>query len=143
MSPRILTFTIGAIVLLFGLGGLVYPDLVMSTLGYQVAPTATISFIHGEVRALYGGVMLVAGVFTLLSAADPRANQGRLLLIGAIWLGACGGRVFGIFADGNPGMLGWLSVVFEAGMGGALIYASQASGAAPAAAAPNQMTGAA
>ncbi len=129
MNPRILTLVVGTIVLVLGLAGLVYPAFVMNLLGYQVAPTTTVAFLQGEVRALYGGVLVVAGIFTLLSAADPRADQGRLVLIGATWLGACGGRVFGVFIDGNPGLLGWLSVAFEAALGGALLYASQAGGA--------------
>jgi len=135
MNPRITVGTVGAITLLLGLGGLLQPQSVMNLIGYAVAPTTSETFVRGEVRALYGGLMVVAGVFTLLSVADPRANQGRLLMLGLLWLGACGGRVFGIFVDGNPGLFGWLSVVVELVLGGALVISSQSG--EPAAASPS------
>jgi len=135
MNPRITVGTVGAITLLLGLGGLLQPQSVMNLIGYAVAPTTSETFVRGEVRALYGGLMVVAGVFTLLSVADPRANQGRLLMLGLLWLGACGGRIFGIFVDGNPGLFGWLSVVVELVLGGALVISSQSGG--PAAASPS------
>jgi drug/metabolite transporter superfamily protein YnfA len=135
MNPRVTVGTVGAITLLLGLGGLLQPQSVMNLIGYAVAPTTSETFVRGEVRALYGGLMVVAGVFTLLSVADPRANQGRLLMLGLLWLGACGGRVFGIFVDGNPGLFGWLSVVVELVLGGALVISSQSG--EPAAASPS------
>ncbi|MGH7897926.1 MAG: DUF4345 family protein [Candidatus Binatia bacterium] len=127
MNPRITVGVVGAITTLFGLGGLLRPDWVMRAIGYAVAPTASEAFLHGEIRALYGGLILVAGVFTLLSAADPRAHQGRLILLGLLWLGTCGGRVFGMIVDGSPGAFGWLSAAVELLLGGALLVSSQVS----------------
>lgn len=128
MNPRITVGTVGVITLLLGLGGFLQPQSVMNLLGLAVAPNASETFVHGEVRAVYGGLMIVAGVLTLLCVGDPRANQRRLLMLGLLWLGACGGRVFGVFADGNPGAFGWLSVVFELALGGALVFSSQSGG---------------
>jgi uncharacterized protein DUF4345 len=125
MNPRLIVATVGAITTLFGLGGLFRPDWVMEVIGYSVAPTASEAFLHGEVRALYGGLMVVAGVYTLLSATDPRANQGRLALLGLLWIGACAGRLFGVVVDGNPGIFGWLSVAVELALGGTLLVSSQ------------------
>jgi len=125
MNPRVTVATVGAITVLLGLGGVLQPQWVMGLIGYAVAPSASETFVRGEVRAVYGGLMLVAGTLTLLCVTDPRANRGRLLMLGLLWLGACGGRVFGVFADGNPGVFGWLSVVLELALGGALVLASQ------------------
>ena len=69
--------------------------------------------------------MVAAGVLTLLAAPAPRANQGKLMLLGLLWVGTGCGRLFGVFADGNPGVFGWLSLLLELGGGTALLYAAQ------------------
>jgi hypothetical protein len=68
------------------------------------------------------------GIAVLLAAMNPAANRGRLVAIGLLWLGACGGRLFGVTVDGNPGVFGWLAVMFEAVMGSALLLAAQRAG---------------
>ena len=121
---------VGALTVLLGLGGLLYPESVMGWVGFWYQNPPNLPGTRGEVRAVYGGMMTVAGVFTLLAVADPRANAGRLVLLGLLWVGAGAGRLFGVLADGNPGLLGWLSVLVEISGGGALLYASQAAEAA-------------
>jgi len=125
MNPKILVGVIGAFTVLLGVLGLFYPTQAMQIVGFGYTNPQNLPGTHGEVRAVYGGMVLVAGIFTLLSAPDPRANQGRLLLIGLLWIGACSGRMLGVFIDGNPGVIGWLSAVVEIVGGGALIFASQ------------------
>jgi hypothetical protein len=61
------------------------------------------------------------------------ANRPRLRFIGFLWLGAAAGRLFGVYADGNPGLPGWLAIAFELVMGGALVVAAQAAEPPPAA----------
>jgi hypothetical protein len=124
MNARAVVGVVGAVTLLLGLLGLFRPEWTMNFLGYAVASNAAATFVRGEVRAVYGGLMVAAAVFTLLAAPAPRANQGRLLLLATLWLGAGAGRLFGAFADGNPGPFGWLSVMLELGGGSALLYAS-------------------
>jgi hypothetical protein len=53
-------------------------------------------------------------------------------LLSLVWLGAFAARLFGVWADGNPGIFGWASAAFEVVMGGALLFASQASAPASA-----------
>lgn len=136
MNVRIIVGVIGAITVAFGLGGLLYPESVMRVVGYGYPSPPNVPGTLGEVRAVYGGMLIAAGVFTLLSAPDPRGNPGRLVLLGLLWLGAGAGRTLGIFLDGNPGVVGWLSVVVELLGGGALVYASQAPESSRTAAAP-------
>jgi Domain of unknown function (DUF4345) len=130
MNARIVVAIVGAITLLMGLGGLFRPEWVMNFVGYAVASNAPTTLVRGEVRAVYGGMLIVAAVFTLLSAPDPREHQGRLLLLALLWIGAGAGRLFGVFVDGSPGIFGWLSLALELAGGGALIFASQAAGRA-------------
>ena len=131
MNARIVVAIVGAVTLLMGLCSLFRPEWVMNFVGYAVASNAPATLVRGEVRAVYGGVLIVAAVFTLLSAPDPREHQGRLLLLGLLWIGAGAGRMLGVFVDGNPGIFGWLSLALELGGGGALVVASQAAGRTP------------
>jgi Domain of unknown function (DUF4345) len=125
MNARVIIGVVGAVTVLLGLCGLFRPEWVMNFVGYAVASNAPATLVRGEIRAVYGGLMVAAGIFTLLAAPAPRANRGRLLLLALLWLGAGGGRLFGAFIDGNPGLFGWLAVTFELGFGGALLYASE------------------
>jgi hypothetical protein len=94
MNARAVVGVVGAVTLLLGLLGLFRPEWTMNFLGYAVASNAAATFVRGEVRAVYGGLMVAAAVFTLLAAPAPRANQGRLLLLATLWLGAGAGRLF-------------------------------------------------
>jgi hypothetical protein len=124
MNARAIVAVVGAVTLLLGLLGLFRPEWVMNFLGYAVASNAPATFVRGEVRAVYGGLMLAAGVFTLLAVPAPLANKGKLLLLATLWLSAGAARLFGAFVDGNPGLFGWMSLVLELAGGGALLYAS-------------------
>lgn len=130
MNSRIVVALVGAVTLIIGIGGLVYPESVMRFVGFGYQSPPNIAGTLGEVRAVYGGMLVVVAVFTLLSVPDPREHQGRLLLLGLLWVGAGAGRLFGVFADGNPGIFGWLSLALDLGGGAALIAASQTAGRA-------------
>ncbi|TMA66104.1 MAG: DUF4345 domain-containing protein [Deltaproteobacteria bacterium] len=67
---------------------------------------------------------LVMGLAALLGALDPVARRGPLRLIGLLWLGACAGRLLGVYLDGNPGLPGWGAVGFELLVGAALVVAA-------------------
>jgi drug/metabolite transporter superfamily protein YnfA len=123
MNPRILTAVTGIITLGLGVAGLLYPDRVMGMLGFGIVNTTATAAVLGEVRATYGGLFVVMGIFTLLSLLDPSANRARLTFIGCMWLGAGVGRLLGTSIDGSPGIFGWLSVAFELLMGAALLAA--------------------
>jgi len=133
MNPRITTAVIGIVILGLGAAGLVYPDRVMGLLGFAVLNPAHAAAALGEVRATYGGLFVVMGIYALLAASNPFAQRGRLLFIGLLWLGACAGRLIGISVDGNPGLPGWVGVIFELIVGGTLVLTSFASQPAAAA----------
>jgi hypothetical protein len=131
MNSRAIVAIVGAVTVLLGLGGLLYPESVMSLAGFWYQNPPNVPATRGEVRAVYGGMLIVVGAFTLLAVANPRAHAGKLVLLGLLWAGAGAGRLFGVLVDGNPGLLGWFFVVVELGGGSALLYASQAAEAGP------------
>jgi drug/metabolite transporter superfamily protein YnfA len=123
MNARIVTIIVGIIILALGLAGLLYPDRIMGVLGFSILNASQAAAALGEIRATYGGLFVVMGVYTLLAAMDPAAHRARLLFIGLMWLGACAGRLVGVSINGNPGLPGWAAVVFELLVGGALVAA--------------------
>jgi len=130
MNPRVIAIVTGIVTLALGLAGLLYPDRAMGLLGYAVLSASRAPAVLGEVRATYGGLFVVMGAYTLLTAMDPAAHRGRLLFIGLLWWGACAGRLVGVYVDGNPGVPGWVAASFEFVMGGALVFASLGRSAA-------------
>lgn len=127
MNPRVVAIITGVITTGLGLAGLFYPDRVMGMLGFAIPNTANAAAVMGEVRATYGGLFVVLGVYTLLTSMDPPAHRSRLRFIGLLWLGACAGRLLGVDLNGNPGVPGWVAVAFELIIGGALVAASLAA----------------
>jgi hypothetical protein len=111
MDTRALTGLAGIVFLGFGIMGLINPLWLMDLVGYSTA--AATPLVLGEVRAIYGGIFTVLGLFTLIAAANPGGNRGALLLVGLLWLGICGGRIAGAYLDGDPGLLGWIAAGFE------------------------------
>jgi drug/metabolite transporter superfamily protein YnfA len=135
MNPRVTAIVVGLLTLAFGLAALVYPERMMGLLGYSVLTSSQTPAVLGEVRATYGGLFVVMGVYTLLAGLDPAAHRARLMFIGLLWWGACSGRLLGVYVDGNPGVPGWATASFEFLAGGALVVASFARSAAAAPAA--------
>jgi hypothetical protein len=132
MNPRVTTSVIGVLTTVMGMFALIYPTMVMQQVtGYAVDPGFSANFVLGEVRAAYGGVFTVLGIYTILAAMDPATNRGRILMIGLIWVGACLGRLYGVVIEGSPGWWGWLSALFEAVIGGMLVAVSQMTPEAP------------
>ena len=134
MNPRVVAIITGIITTALGLAGLLYPDRVMGVLGFAILNSANTAAVMGEVRATYGGLFVVLGVYTLLTSMDPAAHRSRLLFIGLLWLGACAGRLLGVNLNGNPGLPGWGALVCELLIGGALVAASLTARPTPVAA---------
>ncbi len=128
MSPAMITAVVGLITIGFGLVGLLKPGLVMGLVGLETTPAARAT-VMGEMRAIYGGMPLVLGVFTLLAAFDPAQHRSRLTLLGLVWLGVCAGRLFSITIDGAPGLVGWGNAVLELAGGVLLLVAARAPSA--------------
>ncbi len=127
MNPRVTTIIVGSIIVALGVAGLVYPERVLGVVGLAYANPSHMAAALGEIRATYGGIFIVMGVSTLLAAMDPTVHRGRLLFVGLLWLGACAGRLFGTYVDGNPGLPGWGAVAFELVIGGALVAVAQSA----------------
>ena len=130
MNPRIATGLVGAVTVLLGLAGLTQPLRVLAFTGFMVENASRSAGALGEVRATYGGIFVVLGVYTLLATVNPVAHRSRLVLLGFVWLGACTGRLFGVSVDGSPGLFGWLAAAFELVMGGTLLLAALGASAA-------------
>jgi len=125
MTPRATAIVVAFVIVLLGVVGLLYPERVLGLLGFAVQNPSHAAAAMGEVRATYGGLFVVMGLAALFAALDPVANRGRLRLIGLLWLGACAGRLLGVYLDGNPGLPGWGAAVFELLVGGALLVAAE------------------
>lgn len=126
MSPRIVAGGLGAITLLMGLYGLASPAGVLDFVGFAPSMPTAPALAYGEARAVYGGLFAVLGAFTLWGAIDPPGKRAALLMSGLLWLGLCAGRLVGVSVDGNPGVMGWLAVLWEAVFGLALVWSALA-----------------
>lgn len=125
MNPRVTAILVGLVIVTLGIAGLVYPERVLGVLGLAYANPSHAAAALGEIRATYGGIFVVMGAYTLVAAMDPAVHRGRLLFVGLLWLGACAGRLFGVYVDGNPGLPGWGAAAFELVVGGALVIVAQ------------------
>ena len=124
MTPRTTTIVVAFVILLLGTAGLICPERVLGVVGLAIQNPSHTAAAMGEVRATYGGLFLVMGLAALLGALDPVAHRAPLRLIGLLWLGACAGRLLGVYLDGSPGLPGWAAVAFELLVGGALLVAA-------------------
>jgi hypothetical protein len=122
MNGRGVTAFIGLITVALGVIGLTYPLHVMDWVGFSPLMTKPNAGTV-EARAVYGGLFLVLGLFTLWAATSPRAHRGELLLIACLWLGMFGGRMVGVSIEGSPGLLNTVGAVFELVIGCLLLAA--------------------
>ena len=127
MNPRIVVAAVAGLMVLLGLFGLFRPAGAMDLVGFAPERMAEPAAAYGEARAMYGGLFVAGGGFLLWVSMNPAAHRGAIVLASFLWLGAAGGRILGVMVDGNPGLFGWFSVVFELAVGGALLFASQLS----------------
>ena len=124
MNPRIVAGVLGAITFVMGLGGLASPDRVMALVGFAPSTEANRALALCETSAVYGGLFAVLGAFTVWGAIDPAGKRAALLMAGLLWLGLCVGRAIAISRYGNPGIFGWVGVMWEAAFGMALVWAA-------------------
>ena len=122
MNGRVVTAIIGVLTLLLGGYGISYPRQVLQWVGLDLLSTNPQAGLV-EARAVYGGLFLVMGGFTLWATIAPRAHRSELVLLACIWLGLFTARMVGVSIDGNPGLLNTLAAIFELIMGGLLLAA--------------------
>jgi hypothetical protein len=127
MKPVAITTAVGLLTLALGCAGLFDPRTVMGFVGFDTASASYGAAVLSEVRAVYGGLFAVIGIYTLLAAPSPGNHRPTLLFISLMWLGLCGGRLLGIWIDGYPGAKGVVSAGLELAMGVGLLIASRAA----------------
>jgi uncharacterized protein DUF4345 len=132
MNPRLVAGVLGAITVATGLAGLASPERTLAFVGFAPLTPSQPALALCEARAVYGGLFTVLGTFTLWGAIDPAGKRSALLMAGLLWLGLCAGRSIGISIDGNPGLFGWVGVVWEAVFGLGLVWSAVAKLPTPA-----------
>ena len=143
MNPRVTAGVLGAVTLVMGLGGLVSPERTLAFVGFAPLIPTEPALAYGEARGVevlctlatldpraqaryVMAGMAPLGAFTLWGAIDPAGKRSSLLMAGCLWLGLCVGRSIGISIDGNPGLWGWIAVVWEGAFGAALVWSALA-----------------
>ncbi len=123
MNSRAITIVIGVIILLLGLVALIYPERIMGPIGLAAASDSAKAAALGEMRATYGGLFAVMGLFTIFAGVRPATHRLLILFVSLMWLGAAGGRLLGVQVNGTPGLWGWGFFSFEVVVGAALLVA--------------------
>ena len=106
---------VGAVTLLLGLLGLFRPEWTMNFLGYAVASNAPATFVRGEVRAVYGGLMVTRRSSTARRAGAAGQQEGAAA--GDALVGRWRRPPVRCVRRRQPGPFGWLSVALVLGGG--------------------------
>jgi hypothetical protein len=123
VNGKLVAILIGVVTIAFGIAGLVWPQQIMNVAQLApLVPTQPIGAL-GEIRAVYGGMVIGVGLSTLWAALDPVARRPSLVLLGVLWLCVFAGRMWGVVVDGNPGVIGWVNGMLEL-VGGVLLVAA-------------------
>src|SRR5262245_60100607 len=72
---RLVIALVGASLVGMAFSGLFQPDFIVRLIGFSPESTPG-PYQLAEVRAVYGGLFAVVGIFTMLSAVDPAAHRG-------------------------------------------------------------------
>src|SRR5262249_56618405 len=104
MNGRAVIAVVGVLTVFLGVYGLVRPDGVLAWVGLDLLNTNRRAGLV-EARAVYGGLFLVLGVFTLWAAISPRRHRGELLLIACLWLGRLARPRVRVSSAGRPARL--------------------------------------
>ncbi len=130
MNARVLVGIVGVATVALALVGLVAPASILPFTGLTPSLPTDPAGALGEVRAIYGGMLLALGAFTLFGATNPWRHRLVLNLVGTVWLCVFGGRMLGIAIDGSPGLVGWGNAVLEL-LAAVALLAAPAVGSAP------------
>ena len=113
MNPRSLVAIVGVATVLLALVGLVYPSQIMPFSNLAPLVPTNPAAAYGEIRAVYGGMLLALGGYTLWAATNPWRHRQLLNLVGTAWLCVFAGRMLGVAVDGSPGLVGWGNAALE------------------------------
>jgi DMSO reductase anchor subunit len=124
VNARVGALWVGIVTAIFGVLGLAYPDRVMGMLGLAAGSEVSRSAVLGEIRAVYGGLFLVLGLWNIYAAWKAAEAKLLLALLGSVWLGLASGRLLGASVEGNPGVASWAFFVVELLCGLVLLLAA-------------------
>jgi hypothetical protein len=127
MRPRTIVVTLGVLIFGFGVYGLLYPERMMTVANFAPLKPSQPAGALGEIRAVYGGQLIVMGAWAMFAGFRPQRHRGSILLIGLLWLGVSAGRLFGIYQDGAPSLPIWGYAAMELVFGAALVGAALAA----------------
>jgi len=100
---------VAALFLLMGVGALLAPGLVLRQFGVKALTKAG----RNEVRAVYGGFGVAAGLILLYADMTPAVREGVLLAVIAALLGMAAGRAFSFVTDRAVGLAPALYFIVE------------------------------
>lgn len=95
--------------LMVGIGHLVAPLKMVEPVNIQLRGINAFN----EIRANYGGMHSLMGIFFLLGAFVPKLRETALITLAIFTSGLVLGRVVSIAIDGVPGTFIWLMLVGE------------------------------
>ncbi len=107
--PRTILALTGVIVIAIGVPFLLAPVAMMQTIDIAVASPLGL----GDIRAIYGGMQIGAGVLLLLASRRAELVRPGLIAAAILFAGMFGGRVFAMLLDGAPPAFGWLLAFAE------------------------------
>jgi hypothetical protein len=117
---------LSALSIAMGAFAIVAPVSVADMFGLSFQQGTNIGF--GEVGALYGGNFIGLGLIGLYATRESFEEGGLLIAaIGIVWLCIAGGRLLVMLTRMSEAssLMGWLSLVFEAGWGAAFVLAAR------------------
>ncbi|MEE3320543.1 MAG: DUF4345 family protein [Pseudomonadota bacterium] len=109
--PMLLVRLVAAVFLLYGLGFIVAPGVLMSQVVGEV-PVASSAWI--DLRATYGGLSVGVGVILWVLAGSAATLRTGALGVSVLMVAMALGRSVGIAVDGNPNGYMLLYLVMEA-----------------------------
>ena len=95
--------------LIVGIGHLVVPLTMVEPMNIQLRGINAFN----EIRANYGGMHSLMGIFLLLGVFVPKLREAALVTLAIFTSGLVLGRMVSIAVDGVPGTVIWLMLVGE------------------------------
>lgn len=95
---KIAIFALGAAFTIVGFQGLFVPQNLFDPLGL---PLPTIDSLN-EIKATYGGLHFLIGVFMLVAAIKKKLHEQAFLIFGLVTCGLGLGRLVAVISDGFP-----------------------------------------
>lgn len=109
MLPRAFLIITGLIFTLYGAYCLLNPMIINEYTGMGLADNTALI----EVRAMYGGLQLTAGLYLLFCSMQANRFREALLVSVFVFAGLAGARAFGLAIDGGDNGYNFGAVIYE------------------------------